>query len=114
MGVYRQDAAGFAVTVVDNGSQDDTLARLAEWQSRGVRVIANPGSANEAFARALTAFRRKRYRHDTGQISSGERAAVAQDFRRRAARNDLAAVLAGSGSHIDQIIRRAHRLRQLQ
>ncbi len=34
-----------------------------------------------------------------------------QDFRRRALRNDLAAALARSGSHIDQIIRRAHRFR---
>src|SRR4029453_3276313 len=47
----------------------------------------------------------------TGQIPSGERAAVAQDFCRHAASYDLTAPVAGSGSHIDQIIRRAHRLR---
>jgi GT2 family glycosyltransferase len=45
-----QDFPDFAVTVIDNGSHDATLARLAPWQARGVRVVAHP--ANLYYARA--------------------------------------------------------------
>jgi len=30
------------VTVIDNGSRDDTVACLAPWRERGVRVVAHP------------------------------------------------------------------------
>lgn len=39
--VLGQHYSDYQVTVFDNGSQDDTIRRLAVWQSRGVRVVLN-------------------------------------------------------------------------
>jgi GT2 family glycosyltransferase len=48
--VYEQDYRDYCVTVIDNQSTDDTLARLAQWQERGLRVIVN--ESNVYFSRA--------------------------------------------------------------
>jgi GT2 family glycosyltransferase len=48
--LLAQDYPDMQVTVVDNGSGDATLARLAPWQERGVRLIALP--ENLYYARA--------------------------------------------------------------
>ena len=45
-----QDFPDLVVIVIDNGSHDATLARLALWQARGVRVVAH--AANLYYARA--------------------------------------------------------------
>jgi GT2 family glycosyltransferase len=46
----RQDYPAIELQVIDNGSRDDTLDRLAPWAARGVRVVAHPD--NRYYARA--------------------------------------------------------------
>jgi GT2 family glycosyltransferase len=48
--VFKQEYRDFQVTVIDNGSTDDTLARLHDWKGRGVRVISL--EQNHYYARA--------------------------------------------------------------
>jgi GT2 family glycosyltransferase len=49
-GLLAQDYPHVTVTVIDNASTDDTLARLIPWQARGVRVVAF--ARNHFYARA--------------------------------------------------------------
>jgi GT2 family glycosyltransferase len=48
--LLAQDYPDLRVTVIDNGSDDDTVAHLASWRERGVGVIALP--ENRYYARA--------------------------------------------------------------
>ena len=48
--LLAQDYPQIVVTVIDNASTDDTLARLTPWQTRGVRVVAF--ARNHFYARA--------------------------------------------------------------
>ncbi len=48
--LLAQDYPDLALTVIDNASTDDTLARLAPWRARGVRVVAH--RENLYYARA--------------------------------------------------------------
>jgi GT2 family glycosyltransferase len=48
--VFQQDYRDFAVTVLDNQSTDDTLARLERWKDSEIRVI--PLHANLYYVRA--------------------------------------------------------------
>lgn len=49
-GLATQDYPALTITVIDNASTDDTLARLLPWQARGVRVVAF--ARNHFYARA--------------------------------------------------------------
>lgn len=40
--LQRQDYPDMTVTVIDNGSRDNTVAHLAPWRERGVRVVVHP------------------------------------------------------------------------
>ncbi len=48
--LLAQDYPHCAVTVIDNASTDDTLARLVHWQTRGICVVAF--ARNHFYARA--------------------------------------------------------------
>ena len=48
--LLAQDYLHLTVTIIDNASTDDTLARLAPWRARGVRVVAF--ARNHFYARA--------------------------------------------------------------
>lgn len=49
-GLFRQEYRDFEVSVIDNASRDDTVARVHRWQDRGVRLTVN--ERNEYFSRA--------------------------------------------------------------
>lgn len=48
--LLAQDFPDLAVTVIDNGSRDATLARLVPWRARGVQIVAH--AENLYYARA--------------------------------------------------------------
>src|SRR5260221_8571046 len=48
--VFSQTFTNYQVTVIDNGSQDNTVSRLSAWERRGVRIILN--EANLYYSRA--------------------------------------------------------------
>jgi GT2 family glycosyltransferase len=48
--VFRQEYQDFAVTVLDNHSTDDTVARLEHWRDLGLRII--PLGSNLYYAQA--------------------------------------------------------------
>jgi GT2 family glycosyltransferase len=48
--LLAQDYPHATLTIIDNASTDDTLARLAPWRARGVRVVAF--ARNHFYARA--------------------------------------------------------------
>ena len=48
--VFEQEYRDFQVTVIDNGSTDDTLTRLHQWEDRGARVVSL--TQNHYYARA--------------------------------------------------------------
>lgn len=49
-GLLAQDYPALTITVIDNASTDETLARLIPWRARGVRVVAF--ARNHFYARA--------------------------------------------------------------
>ncbi len=51
--LLQQDYSNATITVIDNASTDDTLARLAPWQAKGVRVVAHPQNLYYAQAHNL-------------------------------------------------------------
>jgi GT2 family glycosyltransferase len=48
--LFHQSRSDFGVTIVDNGSSDDTVALVGRWLDRGVRLIESP--VNVGYAKA--------------------------------------------------------------